>query len=83
MPVRNAHPIPLDIHATVVPTGLDAFKARALATMESANLANGSENEMEILREAIAALPDRTLVACLPEPARVFIEAELARLELP
>ena len=40
-------------------------------------------NDDPLLRAAIAALPDRTLLACLPEMARVLIESALDRIGVP
>lgn len=67
-----------------VADALERFKQASLAAIqEEIDRECGEESADPVFRAAIVALPDRTLVSCLPEWVRAFIEAELEKIGVP
>jgi hypothetical protein len=60
---------------------LEEYRRRALRAIDHANALHGDQDEIAGLRDALLALPDRTLLSRLPGDVRVFIETQLALIE--
>jgi len=70
------HQLPVEVSEA-----LEDFKRRFLAAVDRTSAKCG--HDAAVYRMAIEALPDRTILECIPALARSYIESQLSQIGVP